>query len=95
MAFEGPSVRQKIESLATSGVNNINSEQLKALTIPLPHLTEQCEIVRRVEAAFAQIDQVAAETARAALLLDHLDQSTLAKAFRGELVSSNPGKSAG
>jgi type I restriction enzyme S subunit len=97
LAFEEPVVRQKIEGLAksTSGVNNINSEQLKALSIPLPNLPEQSEIVRRVEGAFAQIDRVATETARAALLLDHLDQSTLAKAFRGELISSSPAMSTG
>ncbi len=89
LAFEEPTIRQTIERLAksTSGVNNINSEQLKALTLPLPPLPEQSEIVRRVETAFAQIDQTATATARATLLLDRLDQATLAKAFRGELVS--------
>ena len=87
LAFEEPTIRQTIERLAksTSGVNNINSEQLKALTLPLPPLPEQSEIVRRVETAFAQIDQTATATARATLLLDRLEQATLAKAFRCEL----------
>jgi len=90
LAFEESAIRQTIEGLAksTSGVNNINSEQLKALKLPLPPLPEQSEIVRRVENAFAQINQTAAETARASLLLDRLDQATLAKAFRGKLVLS-------
>lgn len=35
---------------------------------------------------FTHIDQAAAEATRATNLLDRLDSSTLAKAFRGELV---------
>jgi type I restriction enzyme S subunit len=90
LGFEEPAIRQTIENLAksTSGVNNINSEQLKTLRLPVPSQLEQCEIVRRVERAFARIDQTAAQAARATRLLDRLDQATLSKAFRGELVSS-------
>ena len=43
------------------------------------------EIVRRIEAAFARVDRMAAEAARATALLDRLEQATLAKAFRGEV----------
>src|ERR1039457_1876600 len=91
-AFEEPGIRREIERLAksTSGVNNINSEQLKALNLPLPPLQEQLEIVRRVEMAFAQIDRTAAEAERAVGLLDLLDQAVLARAFRGELVTQDP-----
>jgi type I restriction enzyme, S subunit len=91
LAFEEPAIRQTIERLArsTSGVNNINSEQLKGLRLPLPPLQEQYEIVRRIETAFAQIDRTAAETARAHLLLDRLDQAALAKAFQGRLCTFN------
>ena len=38
------------------------------------------------EASGDRIDQVAAETTRAIDLLDRLDHTTLAKAFRGDLV---------
>jgi type I restriction enzyme, S subunit len=88
LAFEEPSIRQKIENLAksTSGVNNINSLQLRGLRLPLPPLPEQLEIVRRVDTAFARINQTVAESRRAMSLLDRLDHATLAKAFRGELV---------
>ena len=34
----------------------------------------------------ARIDRMAAESARATALLDRLEQATLAKAFRGELL---------
>tara|TARA_R110002124_G_scaffold99593_2_gene245738 strand:- start:2051 stop:3286 length:1236 start_codon:yes stop_codon:yes gene_type:complete len=91
-AFEEPSVRAKIESFAksTSGVHNINSEQLKSLSIPLPPLAEQTEIVCRVGRAFTEIDRLASEAAAARRLLDRLDQAVLAKAFRGELVPQDP-----
>lgn len=78
------------ENLAksTSGVNNINSEQLKTRSLPLPPLLEQCEIIGRVKSAFARVDQAGVETTRATDLLERLDQAFLAKAFRGELVKS-------
>jgi type I restriction enzyme, S subunit len=67
---------------------NINLETLGALYVPCPPLLEQAEIVRRIEAAFARIDRMAAEAARATALLDRLEQATLAKAFRGELLDA-------
>jgi type I restriction enzyme S subunit len=62
---------------------------LKKTLIPLAPLNEQREIVRRIEAAFARIDRMAAEAARAAALLDRLEQATLAKAFCGELLGED------
>jgi type I restriction enzyme S subunit len=92
LAFEEPTIRSTIQGLAksTSGVNNINSEQLRGLVIPVPSLREQQEIVRRIEGAFAEIDRLAAEAAAGRRLLDRLDQSILAKAFRGDLVPQDP-----
>jgi len=91
LALEEPSIRRKIEALAksTSGVNNINSEQLKALRIPKPPLREQLEIVRRVNESFNRIERAAGEARRASDLLDRLEQAALTKAFRGELVPSD------
>jgi type I restriction enzyme S subunit len=63
---------------------------LRAFRIPLPSFPEQCEIVHRIESAFAGIDRLTAEAARAAHLLDRLDDRLLAKAFRGELVPQDP-----
>ena len=42
--------------------------------------------MKRIHSAFAYIDRLESETIRATRLLDRLDQATLAKAFRGELV---------
>ena len=86
-------VRVRLERLAksTSGVNNINSTQIKSLPLLHPVLDEQDELVQRVYAAFAWVDRLASETRSARNLIDHLDQAFLAKAFQGELVPQDPG----
>ena len=54
--------------------------------IMVPPLSEQQEIVRRVEKLFAFADQIEARLRQAQAHVDKLTQSILAKAFRGELV---------
>jgi type I restriction enzyme S subunit len=68
----------------TRGVNihHIGRAGLAQYVIPLPPREEQQEIVRRIKAAFGQVDRILCEVSRAAELLDRLDQATLAKAFR-------------
>lgn len=56
----------------------------------VPCLDEQREIVRRIETAFAKIERLKAEAAKALKLLGHLDQRILAKAFAGDLVPQDP-----
>jgi type I restriction enzyme S subunit len=46
--------------------------------------------VRQIETAFAWVERLAEEAIRAANLTNKLDQSILAKAFRGELVPQDP-----
>ncbi|WP_296271632.1 restriction endonuclease subunit S [Pseudomonas sp. UBA6323] len=77
---------------ATRGVavRGINIGDVRALQIPLPPRVEQTEIVRRVEQLFAFADQLEAKVASAKSRIDHLTQSILAKAFRGELVPQDP-----
>ena len=55
LCLSQPRQRAQIEATAksTSGVNNINSEELLALRLSLPPLEEQAEIVRRVDTLFA------------------------------------------
>lgn len=85
-------LRQQIEipARSTSGINNINSEEVRNLLIPLPPVDEQTEIVRRVEALFACADRLEARYAGARTQVEKLTPATLAKAFRGELVPQNP-----
>lgn len=76
---------------ASGGVQpNLNLGIVKATIVPLPALSEQDLILRRVTTALAEIDRLTAEAAAARRLLDRLDQAILSKAFRGELVPQNP-----
>jgi type I restriction enzyme S subunit len=69
---------------------NLNQSILLRQRIPLPTLSEQTEIVRRIDSAFAWIDRLTAEATGARNLINRLDQAVLAKAFRGELVPPDP-----
>lgn len=82
------------EHLTRSGqgstVKTIYMPALKELRLSLPPLEEQTEIVRRVEQLFAFTDQLEAKIKTAQARINHLTQSILAKAFRGELVPQDP-----
>ncbi|EMM4153879.1 restriction endonuclease subunit S [Escherichia coli] len=86
---QSPQLRQIIENIArsTSGVNNINSKELASLELPLPPISEQHEIVRRVEQLFAYADTIEKQVNNALARVNNLTQSILAKAFRGELTA--------
>lgn len=73
-----------------SGQPYVNQTTLNVLSLALPTVVEQREIVRRVEMMLSWIDRLAADATSARKLIDHLDQSILAKAFRGELVPQDP-----
>lgn len=84
--------RKKLIAKAKHAVNqaSINQGDVKACKVPLPSVEEQIEIVRRVEQLFAFADQLEAKVTSAKSRIDHLTQSILAKAFRGELVPQDP-----
>jgi type I restriction enzyme, S subunit len=63
---------------------------LRTIPVSVPPLTEQQEIVRRVEGLFALADQLELRLAKARGQVDKLTPSLLARAFRGELVPQNP-----
>jgi type I restriction enzyme, S subunit len=79
-------------SFAQKGVavRGINVGDVRLMEIPLPPRAEQREIVHHIEGAFNWINRLILEAASARKLIEHLDQSILAKAFRGELVPQNP-----
>lgn len=66
----------------------INLEDLRLLPVALPCFEEQGEIVRRVEALFKTADALEARYRKAKAHVDKLAQSILARAFRGELVTT-------
>lgn len=89
--IKSPVIRETIERIAksTSGVNNINSEEIKSLTFTMPPLAEQTAIIHRIEQLFTFADQLESKANSAKSLIGNLSKSILAKAFRGELVSQD------
>lgn len=79
-----------IDNAAATTLPILNKSKFSALQLSLPRLSEQREIVRRVEQLFAYADQLEAKVAAAQQRIDALTQSLLAKAFRGELVPQDP-----
>ncbi|EJL22923.1 restriction endonuclease subunit S [Novosphingobium sp. AP12] len=76
---------------AAGGVQpNLNLGIIKRTSIGLPSSSEQKEIVRRIEAAFTWIERLTVDATSAHKLINRLDQSVLAKAFRGQLVPQDP-----
>ncbi len=59
---------------------------MNELRLPFPSLTEQTEIVRRVDQLFAHADRIEQQVNNALARVNNLTQSILAKAFRGELT---------
>jgi type I restriction enzyme S subunit len=82
--------RQLIEITQGVAQQKISLERFKSITLPLPPLEEQKEIVRQVDKLFALADKVEDHYKKAKLRVDKLSQSVLAKAFRGELVPQDP-----
>ena len=86
-----PAFRARSEDTAVgTGVRHLRVGDVSNLLIPVPPTDEQNEIVRRVEQLFAFADNLEANVASAKNRIDHLTQSILAKAFRGELVPQDP-----
>jgi type I restriction enzyme S subunit len=69
-----------------SGPQALNCQRVRELPFVLAPITEQQEIVRRVDALFALADRIEEQYEKAKMQVDALTQSILAKAFRGELV---------
>lgn len=68
----------------------INQNGLNAITTPLAPDDIQQIIAEKLDNIFARASRLEAEVARARALLDRLEASILAKAFRGELVPQDP-----
>ncbi len=79
-------IQIEVPARSTSGVHNINSEEVRALQFFLPPIREQQEIVRQVEAMFKLAGTVEKRVTAASVRAEKVTQAILAKAFRGELV---------
>lgn len=91
LCIRAPLVRRQIEEI-TKGVaqQKVSLENFRQIALPVPPLEEQEQIITRIGRQFAAMDRVTQDAIRSLALLDHLEQSILAHAFRGELVPQDP-----
>ncbi len=85
-------LRVQIETKAksTSGVNNINSDELKSLVIPICPLPDQHAIVAEIESRLSVCDKIEESIEESLKQAEALRQSILKKAFEGKLVPQDP-----
>ncbi|MHC8494288.1 restriction endonuclease subunit S [Thalassospira sp. SM2505] len=91
--LNSPSARSYFRENAMGTAGNmpkINGRVVRATQVPWVKVTEQRQIVHRIETAFAKIDRLAFEVTKALKLVERLDERILAKAFAGELVPQDP-----
>ena len=77
---------QVSEKIAGSAQPNCNAKKLANLSLMLPSIEEQQEIVRRVKALFALADQIEIRYDKALDHIDRFNKALFARALRGELV---------
>jgi type I restriction enzyme, S subunit len=89
--FKSP-IGQKLLGLNSTSVtqSNINAEAIKNIPIPIPPLEEQQQIVSSIKSLLRVVSRAKEQYQEIKNNLEQLDQSVLAKAFRGELVPQNP-----
>ena len=90
--LSAPAQRQLIERTAksTSGVNNLNAEELRSFPLSLPSLEEQDAIINRVKTLFDKANYIEAQLTNVRAHAQRLIPLLLDKAFRGELVPQDP-----
>lgn len=71
-------------------IKHLTGVKLRTFDFFLPPLEEQHEIVRRVEKLFKLADSLEAKYKKAMERVEKIEQSVLAKAFRGELAPQDP-----
>lgn len=74
----------------TTNLASINKSVLSALPVAVPPAAEQTEIVRRIEELFLLADRLELSCGSATTRVSALTSSSLAKAFRGQLVPQDP-----
>lgn len=69
-------------------MRNISQAAIKAIRIPLPPLDIRNRVLGCINKALASIEDTLHEADRARKLIERLDQATLARAFRGKLMTA-------
>ena len=80
-------ISSKVKGVAQSG---INIGDLRRIEIPLPSRERQAGIVQMIRGTLASCERLSSHMLSSCSEVDLLEHATLAKAFRGELVSQDP-----
>lgn len=87
IAASGAAREQLSDYIKTAaGQHGISGADLRTIRLPVPSLKEQAHLTTTIRAANARAQAADHNATRALALLDHLEQSILTRAFRGELV---------
>lgn len=91
MYLRSPSYWSAIQQGAKGAAQpNVNSETLKAISLPLPPLQEQIRVVAKIESTQEKIKTIEESVSKAEELIGKYRESLLQKAFRGQLVPQDP-----
>jgi type I restriction enzyme S subunit len=89
LVISSPAARTYLsEASVGTTMENLNQKLFKAMPVFLPSVAEQDEIVRRVQDLHKFADRLEVRHAKAKTHVDKVTQSVLAKAFRGQLVTT-------
>jgi type I restriction enzyme S subunit len=91
--LRSPQGRAEIESRSSGNqlsMRNISQAALRSIPLPLPPPTERNALTCTITAAQLGANAAEQHATRALALLDHLERSILARAFRGDLVPQDP-----
>ena len=88
LVFQSTAAREGVtaEAKSSAGQQGLSGADLKRQSILLPPISEQKEIVGRVQEIMTLIDAIEARTKAASSAAERIDQSVLTKAFAGELL---------
>ena len=91
MYLQSPHFKFQYEPLITGTTSpHVNIGELRKLSFLIPSLKEQVEIVKKTRAYLNACERISLFQSKNETELSQLDQSILAKAFRGKLVSQDP-----
>ena len=90
LSLRSEQFRQQFFKGETGGVNqgNVGSKHIMSISINLPTLEQQTQIVQKVETYFALADEIETQVNAALENVNLLTQSILSKAFSGELSAA-------
>ncbi|MFD1624388.1 restriction endonuclease subunit S [Azospirillum griseum] len=92
LIWGAPQIREQIRSRVktTAGIWKISQHDLSSITVDVPSIDVQAKEIRHIRLGLGAIEKCRVQLDTATDRLATLDQSILAKAFRGELVPQDP-----